>query len=123
MIQHEDELRDKVIGWFLTLNGLLFAALAFAWQHAPHLVYVLALIGGIAAVSWRAQMMVSKFAIEDLRNLGCSEDHLPLVGMTSERLRERGASCLVRQLYGWRTLPPLIGLAWVGVVAVRIFWP
>jgi hypothetical protein len=32
MIQHEDQLRAQRLGWLLTLNGFLFAALGFAWN-------------------------------------------------------------------------------------------
>jgi hypothetical protein len=41
MIYHEGELINHRIGWLVTLQGLLFAALGFAWNDAKELVYVI----------------------------------------------------------------------------------
>jgi len=70
MIQHEDDLRNQRLAYLLTLNGLLFTALAFAWRapHALSLVVVLAVMGVLIAASAFFSMRLSDRAIRYLRN-------------------------------------------------------
>jgi hypothetical protein len=69
MVQHEDDLRSQRLGYLLTLNGLLFAALAFAWKgpHTRSIVSVLAGIGVLVSASTFAAMILSDRAIRYLR--------------------------------------------------------
>jgi hypothetical protein len=70
MVQHEDELRNQRLGYFLTLNGFLFAGLGFAWKSADAkaLVTVLALLGFAISLSAFASMNLSTAAIKYLRD-------------------------------------------------------
>ena len=70
MIQHEDDLRNQRLGYLLTLNGLLFTALAFAWRapRALSLVLILAAMGALIATSAYFSMRLSDRAIRYLRN-------------------------------------------------------
>ena len=60
MIRHEDSTVNHRITWMATLNGLLFAALGFAWDKADArpLIYVIAGMGllvtyvSFTAVNW-----------------------------------------------------------------------
>jgi hypothetical protein len=69
MIQHEDDLRNQRLGYLLTLNGFLFAALGFAWnaRQARSLVLVLSIMGILIAVSSFVSMILSDAAIRYLR--------------------------------------------------------
>lgn len=69
MVQHEDDLRSQRLGYLLTLNGLLFAALAFAWKgpHTRSIVSVLAAVGILVSASTFAAMILSDRAIRYLR--------------------------------------------------------
>jgi len=55
LIRHENDLVNQRIGWLLQTQALLFAALAFAWEKAPPLSYILATVGiSTAASIWCA---------------------------------------------------------------------
>ncbi len=45
MIRHENEVIAQRMTWLITLHGLLFAALSFAWKDAKPLVSVLCFVG------------------------------------------------------------------------------
>lgn len=47
----ENELINQRLTWFGTLQGLLLAALAFAWKDAPAMVVILGGLGVLVAVS------------------------------------------------------------------------
>jgi hypothetical protein len=136
MIQHEDDLRSQRLGYFLTLNGFLFAALGFAWK-APHsrpLVLVLAVMGFFVAWSTSASMKGSDAAIRDLRDRAKTSDvghsggtgpevladlqSIP-VAFSSEEIRagvkkaERKAG---RLLQPWHALPLILLVAWAVLV-------
>jgi hypothetical protein len=119
LVAEENDIRNQVFTWFLTLNGFLFAALAFAWSSAPDLVYVLAALGALASLSWTAHTVVQRLAIARVRDGADVGD--PAAGMTSATLRSMGLPySLLPYLYPWRFLPPLLGAAWIAVVVVRI---
>ena len=70
MIRHEDEQINRRMTWFCTIQGLLFAALAFSWKpsSAKLLVYVLAALGIVVAVSIVFAIMAALSSINDLRS-------------------------------------------------------
>ena len=51
MINQESNLTDQRVKWLTTLQGLLFAALGFAWDKSSFLICILAFIGIAAALS------------------------------------------------------------------------
>src|SRR3954467_7252323 len=86
MIRHEDGLRDQRLGYLLTLNGFLFAALAFAWRRqgdeAVALVLVLAAVGLFVGLSaWSAQA-ISEAAVSNLRDSAPQHTEVPIMGVT-----------------------------------------
>jgi hypothetical protein len=127
MVQHEDELRDQRLGYLLTLNGLLFAALAFAWNvhHARSLVSVLALMGILIAISAFLSTTLSSRAIRHLRERQSpAPDHqgadwteadeiksIP-VAVSKDQLPQ---SLVFRAFQPWKALPFFMGLAWVAI--------
>jgi hypothetical protein len=149
MIQHEDELRNQRLGYLLTLNGLLFAALAFAWRakHAGWLVAVLAAMGVIIAISGHASMANSDVAIWDLRERALPIEDGPKggdgamqilaelqsipVAFSSEDIKDisdRKASTQdqtsgrdwKQRLQPWRSLPLTLGVAWAVIFILAI---
>jgi hypothetical protein len=92
MIQHEDTLRDQRLGWFLTLNGFLFAALGFAWKSSPDLAYILGGLGIFIALSSFLTLRVSTLAIEKLRRyVDDPSAPPPVVGLASDDLKKAKA--------------------------------
>src|SRR6478736_6173955 len=70
MIDQENDLRNQRLGYLLTLNGFLFAALAFGWDRARSdpLVLLIGILGTAIGVSGIASMRISNLAIERLRD-------------------------------------------------------
>jgi hypothetical protein len=119
MIRHEDQLRNDRLGWLLTLNGFLFAALGFAWDgnDSAGLVFVLALLGVTIGASALAAMKVSHIAIAGLRRPEheSSEQLAPIAGAT-----HRDLPCWVRILVPWRVLPWALMLIWPLLFVLRV---
>jgi hypothetical protein len=117
LVHHEDELRDQVLRNFLTLNGFLFATMAFGWKDAQALVYVVAALGVTMAVSTFAGVKVTEIAVRELRRR--TNEHAT-TGLTSAQLHQIGGVYrLIPRLYPWKVLPLLIGAAWLAVILVR----
>jgi hypothetical protein len=145
MVQHEDDLRNQRLGYFLTLNGFLFAALAFAWntKHQAWLVGTIAIVGVLIAISAGASMRLSSFAIRYLRMRGPT--HLPpgrTIPVTDADLAREALSIpvslslsdedlkLVKKpksrkasdvLQPWRALPIILFVAWFGILGLGIW--
>lgn len=124
MLQHEDTLRDQRLGWLLTLNGFLFAALAFAWHDSALLALVFGGVGIVAAGSTWATLRVSELAIGRLRDEFPSDPDLaPVTAITSEDLKELDGWLDKRlpNFYTWKVIPIALLIAWVSAVAVRSY--
>jgi hypothetical protein len=130
MVQHEDGLREQRLGWLLTLNGLLFASLGFAWDEdgIEALGWVSAGLGialGLVAVG---SMLVSNCAISHLdaefeRLAGEELSTFPPVrGMTSDIMREEGGIYrFLPKLYIWNLVPWALVVAWSSVLGAMIY--
>jgi hypothetical protein len=93
MIQHEDTLRDQRLGWFLTLNGFLFAALGFAWSSSRALAYILGVLGIFVALSSFLTLRVSTLAVRKLRHyVDDPSAPPPVVGLTSEDFKRASSN-------------------------------
>lgn len=69
MIQDENAMMNNRIGWLNSVEGLLFAALAFAWDKADArlLIIVFCVLGmGVAFSSWR-ELEIGSIAINTLK--------------------------------------------------------
>lgn len=129
MIQHENELRNNRIVWFITIEGLLFAALGFAWKDAHQLIYILCLLGLATAVSSSRELKLSSLGVNHLKNwwrawLHQHEHHTytgpPVIGLDLEGL---SASPWGLKLRPARMLPWLFVGAWVLVLLIHRFVP
>ncbi len=143
MIQHEDDLRNQRLGYLLTLNGLLFTALAFAWkaQAARPLVLLLAGMGIVTAASGYGSMKSSDVAIRALRDRApVVRPKLPAEERRSEHLIElqsipvafasddiRGFIKRRSARWTWGIIPPpahalpvVFLLAWGAIVGLAI---
>ena len=115
MVQHEDDLRNQRLGYLLTLNGLLFAGLAFSWRtpNARSLVAVLAVMGILIAASSFASMLLSDDAIRYLRS------RVPIFANlgrdASPPVPEEGASASVTQQEEVLTIPVAISRSLIRV--------
>lgn len=120
LICHENELVNQRIGWLVQTQGLLFAALAFAWDKAPRLSYILAGVGIATSLSIGIAIYFYSRAVPSLE--AWWEEHVPeqqrenrrVIGLPS---RPTGLARLVRP---WIALPVVFILSWVGVIFVRL---
>ena len=127
MARHEDELRNQRLGWLFTLNGFLFAALAFAWNDSSSvpLVVVLSALGILVALSAAAAEHVTSLAIGNLRELWAQqriEDRAaPLTALGSDFFETRGGLTRhIPKLYPWRVIPWLLIGAWIALMVVKL---
>lgn len=67
MIQHENELLHNRIMWFITIEGLLFAALGFAWKDATWLIYIFCMLGLVTALSFVLELQLSNLGLLTLK--------------------------------------------------------
>lgn len=64
MIVHESNVVNHRLTWLFTLNGFLFAALAFAWQDGQELIPYLSTLGALVSVSILLPIYGSNKAID-----------------------------------------------------------
>ena len=104
LIKQENELMNHRITWFITLQGLLFAALAFAWDKndAQGLIFVLCSLAMLVAVSTAFILWGCAAAIEQLHR-----EH-PRAAMVIGRR----ASWIEKIAYPWYAFPVLFFVAW-----------
>lgn len=67
MLRHETEQADRRVSWLTTVQGLLFTALAFAWDKPGALTTIVSVLGATVAVLVFAGMCAGTLAIDRLR--------------------------------------------------------
>lgn len=104
LIKHENDLINHRLSWFITIQGLLFAALGFAWgkTETRELVFVFCGLGMLTAVSTACVLWDGATAIEQLSKEN-SAVREPIIG------RRAG---IKKFAYPWYSFPVLFGLAW-----------
>ncbi len=121
MIQHENTLVIERTNWMLTLEGLLFTALAFAWDKNSAVVMVLSLVGFVSSISLGVFLESATRAIARLqqwwRNHTADQNYNgpPIIGLSDEEFTSVEMIILPH-----RVLPVLFGLAWLVVALLKI---
>ena len=120
MIKHENELMNHRITWLSTLQGLLFAALGFAWDKhdAQVLVFIISIIGIVISISSITVLRAASGAISDLADWW--ENNKPEDYQGPGVIGRRTTKSWQRLLYPWNLLPVLFTFAWLLVLAV--YW-
>jgi hypothetical protein len=125
MICHENEVTNHRVSWLLTLEGLLFAALGFAWDKpdGKPLIWVFCFLGALVALSAWSVLDGSQLAIERLRKWWIdfpykSEKSPGILGYCYEPKR---FPKLFPWLLPWRAFPILFVTAWLLVATIN-FW-
>lgn len=111
LIKHENDLMNHRLTWFITIQGLLFAALGFAWgkPDARGLIFVFCGLGLLTAISTAFVLWGGAAAIENL-----SKESPTVGGPTIGR-----RAGIERVAYPWFSFPVLFGLAWVLIVSIN----
>lgn len=121
LIKHENDLVNQRIGWLVQTQGLLFAALAFAWEKAPKLSYILSAVGIATAISIASAIALYSPTVQRLNALWLQRMpeaerlHRPINGGAPP------STGMFRLLRPWRALPFIFVTTWVAVVLVKFF--
>jgi hypothetical protein len=118
MIRHENDLIHHRITWFGTLQGLLFAALAFAWgkNNITILTYLLAMLGIVLSISTYYAIQASLKAIKTLREWWDNNKNLDYVG--PDIIGRRPDSKSIPFLRPYVVFPASFLIAW----AIILIW-
>ncbi|NJN87574.1 MAG: hypothetical protein HC881_16265 [Leptolyngbyaceae cyanobacterium SL_7_1] len=103
---HENDLMNHRITWFITLQGLLFAALGFAWdkQDAQKLILILSILGTLTSISSGFVLWGGASAIDEL---------------LKKTTIGRRAKKIERFFYPWYTFPLLFLAAWIVILSAK----
>lgn len=123
MVQHETELVNHRMTWFLTSQGIFFAGLAVVWGKDLRFTLTIVVVGLVASVSTQVSVQAAIRAVQGLeqcwidkaQELQVDLSSVPPVNglyRTQIRLHEK-------LLFPWRLLPWFLAVTWlaVGVMA------
>lgn len=115
MIEHEGDLLNHRITWMVTLQGLLFTALGFAWdkEDAFGLIWVFGIVGIVisisSGISFRAATRAERRLLDWWNHNKGDYNGPDVVGL-------HAPNSILSMLYPWRVLPIVFVLAWLGVL-------
>jgi hypothetical protein len=118
MIYHEGELINHRIGWLVTLQGLLFASLGFAWKDAKELVYVISALGILISISAFSALILWYRASKSILNEW--RDHKPVDYNGPDVIGYRSQSKFWGFLRPWYFLPIIFAVAWLSVIVINL---
>jgi hypothetical protein len=118
MIKNESELINHRISWMVTLQGLLFAALGFAWKDGRQLIYVIAILGIAISISTFSSLMLSAMASRSLLNDW--NENKPTDYNGPDVIGYRSKAKYLSFLRPWFFLPFLFALAWISVIIINL---
>jgi hypothetical protein len=105
--------QEKLLGWFLALNGFLFAAVATVWQNeVSGAVYVLTAFGTVACLLWFGAGLVHDH-YRTIRDYYRRPEHVAARGV-------RLVPLALQLLDPRRMLPGLLACTWFALLLVRI---
>ena len=125
MINNENRVLNDRITWLTTIQGLLFAALGFAWDKddAQAVIIIVSCLGvSVALASWTS-FTISNKARKDLdawweAHKPEDYDGPPVIGIRSFD-QDTPIKLLIRSLRPWRSLPIFFILGWLSVLVAN----
>ncbi len=115
LIRLENEALNYRMSWFLTLQGFLFAALAFAWDQDVELIIVLSVVGILSSLSVGILLRYGILAMKRLEEGLRTDSQERVIG---RRYSETPAIILF--LLPWHFLPILFAGAWAVLIVIRV---
>ena len=109
LIKHENDLIDQRLTWLIALQGLLFAALGFAWdkRDAQGLIAIFCFLGTATSISVAFALWGGAAAIERLSKIEAQTRHM-VIGRKSRSIE--------KIFYPWFTFPVLFAITWLLVL-------
>ena len=137
MIFKENEMMNSRITWLVTLQGLLFAALGFAWKDGKELIPAVSLLGLSVAFVSAPTLFLSHLAIKQLISVWDKHDkvsdynNLPIIGYYDHPSKSPSPSTdhstfdklmlkLSSRISIWFTLPILFIVAWIYIFLIWV---
>ena len=119
MIEHENHLVNYRLTWLITLQGLLFAALGFAWdkRDAWQIIVVFCVMGIFSAVSCLVSLSYTQRAIYQLEKWW--KNYKP-VGYDGPEVIGFPLSRAALLMLPWLILPVLFILGWASIFVVNL---
>jgi hypothetical protein len=121
MIEHENSLQNYRLTWLMTTQGLLFAALGFAWDKtgAVALVIIVSVLGIFISASMWLVLRLSELAFQGLiewweKHQPNDYNGAPVLGL---RTQARGFRWY---MLPWKTLPWVFALAWLWIFVLNL---
>jgi len=118
LIKHENALMSDRMGWFLTLQGLLFAGLAFAWDKGAGISVVFSVVGVLSSMSIGVLLRYGTHAMKRLEEQSNPDSDGPSIGRKYSETK-----WIVHFLLPWNLLPVVFFVAWVCLIVVRVSVP
>ena len=117
LIEHENNLQNYRLTWLMTIQGLLFAALGFAWdkQDARGLVSIFCILGILVSLSTWSALKLTTNAFQDLHawwdtNKPENYEGPPVIG---HRVTSSNFKRVFWLLRPWRVLPWGFAASWL----------
>jgi hypothetical protein len=116
MINQESNRTDQRLKWLTTLQGLLFAALGFAWDKSRLLIFILAFVGVVTAGSvllsvYYAAKATGRLQRQWYRNRPSDYAGPDVIGISVPRKIEIWLP--------WFLLPIIFVFTWIAIIWVR----
>ena len=117
MIQHETELVNHRMTWFLASQTLLFAAIGVVWEKNLLIQLTLALVGIVIGVSFHVSIQAAIRAVQRLEQCWLEKCNAwgidpqaepPINGLYRTQIKP-----IERFLFPWRLLPWFLSAVWV----------
>jgi len=118
MIYKEDEFINHRLTWLVTLQGLLFAALSFAWDNeSQSLIRLLAIVGMVVSITsfvglWSARQAIRTLILEWNKEKPSGYVGPDVIGYYNP--------CKVVEFFlPWLVLPVLFFVVWIAVLVIH----
>lgn len=119
MIRHEDELLVNRTNWLITLQGLLFTALAFSWDKNLALTGMFVVLGIVFSILFVRYLRYADLAIDKLRTWWDSHSD-GYMGPPIQGLANQDTSKLDEILLPWRLIPYLFIASWLVMFVLKL---
>jgi len=117
MIFKEGEFINHRLTWLVTIQGLLFAALGFAWEKAPELISPLGAVGIVVSITSFIGLLAARQAIKTLISEWKNKKPEDYVG--PDVIGYFNPYKVVEFFLPWLILPMLFFMVWIWVVVIH----
>lgn len=111
LIQHENEMANHRMNWFLILQGFMFAGIAFAWDKSTALCIVFSIVGILSSLSVG---ILLNYGIQAIRKLD-QKSRDTTIGKGSEEINQ-----FMHFLLPWHFLPFTMMVSWTAMIIIKL---